>query len=583
MVVWLLAVGLVKAAVVSADPLDPNIAAGPDTLVVTRNFTISLRTKDAPNVETAFRGLVDFFAASDVTFDPRVIFDPHARRFMAIAASAEEKPTAMLHLAVSKSDRPRNLNTGPDASADWFVFTIDPDPTGTPSAFHWLDFPQIGVDASYVYITGRLAPGAGPPTYITRLWVIPTADLVAGGPIAPAVLGTPMQPIADSVITPTINFDGDGELITDNSSAPSGTFSVLRVTATGGVPSIARTDVPVPTVSPAIVCNAVGVPVLMGNHIHAPAVQRGGRLWVAYVVGDGARDAIRWLELDAATATLLQIGTIRDDATCLGYPAIQVDGDNDAWFVMAGLRNDLLPSIFASVRLSADPDGTTRPIVLLKRSRGRFFSSTLQRWADFGGIATDPVTDTMWGLHQVIRPDYPYEDVWADRIGATLPVSARKVLLRDSGTRQGGTIRSMDPAIRTSWWDPATFGATIVIYNPSGGDHACVSLPSAGWTRSSGGFRFRGSLVAGSPVPSITLRDGMLSVRVRGDAIRPFTYTLNEPSQGQVAFQISSSGLSLCGLAGGTVLADQGGVRGGIFNARRVPMPAACASAPPCT
>ena len=51
------------AAVARADPESPSVAAGPDVLVVSQHFEVSLRSKETPNTKDAERGLVDFVVA----------------------------------------------------------------------------------------------------------------------------------------------------------------------------------------------------------------------------------------------------------------------------------------------------------------------------------------------------------------------------------------------------------------------------------------------------------------------------------------------------------------------------------------
>jgi hypothetical protein len=70
-------------------------------------------------------------------------------------------------------------------------------------------------------------------------------------------------------------------------------------------------------------------------------------------------------------------------------------------------------------------------------------------------------------------------------------------------------------------------GASITVYNSNGsGEKTTVTLPAAGWTLTSKGYRFKAALTA-DPIQRITVKAD--SVRVR----KPMASAqLNEPSQG---------------------------------------------------
>ncbi len=98
------------------------------------------------------------------TFDPRVVYDPHSRRFFAAAVDSAGGANNFL-VAVSKSDNPAD---------GWTGFKIDADTDNQ----QWPDFPQLGFSKEGVYISANMFTFAGSFQEINML-VLPKADLLA--------------------------------------------------------------------------------------------------------------------------------------------------------------------------------------------------------------------------------------------------------------------------------------------------------------------------------------------------------------------------------------------------------------------
>ena len=395
-------------------PADNVIAAGPQSLVTLVNGRIALLQKDGTVIDQrTWQG-----------FDPKVIFDPHAGRFIVLALQGAESPSSWLQLAVSKTATPENLDVGSLPCDAWTPLLIDADlDAGLELDETWADFPGLGVDAHNVYVTANMIRNGGAfesPEY-AKIWVIRKAELLSGAP--PVVLewgGLPGPRLVNPVsgvpsfgIQPALDFDGTGvhlltwplERVDDF-----GRTTLWTVVDPGGTPTLVGSDLLLPGFQ---------------SHLHPPCrqagsdrgidtglistfhvVQRAGSIWASRTSPDVAvaatRSEIHWYQIDPATAAILQWGRVADPARCYFYAAIQPDGLGGFGLVMSGVDASIFPSAFYTARLGTDPPGATRDVALLQAGRASYAPGLEGRirWGDYGGIATDPATGAFWMTHQ---------------------------------------------------------------------------------------------------------------------------------------------------------------------------------------
>ncbi len=91
--------------------------------------------------------LDDVSAAINVTaglFDPRVIYDPVADKFIFIILHGSSSSSSKIIVCFSQTNNP---------AGNWNVYELDGDPFNDGS---WLDYPHIGISENDVFITGNL-------------------------------------------------------------------------------------------------------------------------------------------------------------------------------------------------------------------------------------------------------------------------------------------------------------------------------------------------------------------------------------------------------------------------------------------
>jgi len=141
------------------NPPDGALAVGPSSLLVAVNEAFAIYDKSTSEVALGPIGFTTFFGTTDSTFDPRALFDAGnaavggngggSGRFVLLATSTNSQArTSVFTLAVSQNDRPDRSDTG------WCVYKLSA-VTGAGPVRTWADFPGLGMDGDYLYITAN--------------------------------------------------------------------------------------------------------------------------------------------------------------------------------------------------------------------------------------------------------------------------------------------------------------------------------------------------------------------------------------------------------------------------------------------
>jgi hypothetical protein len=138
-------------------PPDTHAAAGPNRIVAVTNGHVAIYDKSGAILSGGTSGpapvdLDDFcgdLSPEARCFDPKVVYDQYAGRFIAIALEGRTASESKMHLMVSKTNSPANL------SSDWNRITLE-GTTQINGSAGWLDYPGLGVSPGAVVITGNL-------------------------------------------------------------------------------------------------------------------------------------------------------------------------------------------------------------------------------------------------------------------------------------------------------------------------------------------------------------------------------------------------------------------------------------------
>jgi hypothetical protein len=398
-------------------PPDTHAAVGPNRIVAVTNGHVAIYDKSGAILAGGTSGLVpvdldDFCGdSSDEArcFDPKVVYDQYAGRFVAIALEGRTASESRMHLMVSKTNSPANL------SSDWNRITLE-GTTQISGSEGWLDYPGLGVSPEAVVITGNLFAD----NFIflgTKIRVIDKSTLYDGDQNA-SYVDINNNDLRDFSIQPALHFG----------SPPAGTFYLLQRYFSGRLKVWALSGTPTnPVVHTQIVATAD-----QGNCIsEAPqkdtdkkvdtvctrmmdAVWRDGSLWGALTGTDssGTRTAVHWFEIrtngyPSNSPTLMQHGAIDGGPGEFTYmPSIGVDACNNVGLVYTQSSNARYPEVRYAARLASDAPNSLRGPVMAKESAGfqdDFSGPARERWGDYSATVIDPANQSFWVAQEYVR------------------------------------------------------------------------------------------------------------------------------------------------------------------------------------
>jgi hypothetical protein len=326
-----------------SEPPDETSAVGPTRFIelVNDGYMISDRSRTVleSGPASTFWGTGGAFIS-----DPQVLWDPGSSRFYVAEIADTGTPSApnwSIVLGFSKSD-------SPSSAGDWCRYSFN-DKYGSTLP----DFPKLGMTADFALVGINRFPGstASPAANVARAAPL-GSDLnwfkkPANGSITtcPAKstlthdvfrgLRTATGSLAFTPIpSREVDASSTGYVVATGDPQPATTLALYAVGNNSGVATLsAARSVSVPSYSDGL----MQIPQKNGNAIdgqdsrltqaYLAVDPRLGHpaLWTAHTIAGGAGAQVRWYEINAALATLDQVGTVSDPNLDVFYPAIAPD------------------------------------------------------------------------------------------------------------------------------------------------------------------------------------------------------------------------------------------------------------------
>ncbi|MCZ7382754.1 MAG: PGF-pre-PGF domain-containing protein [Candidatus Methanoperedens sp.] len=401
-------------------PPDTMGAAGPSHLMEILNDRVGFFNKSTGALISS-QTLNDFWSSlgvSSFSFDPKVIYDQHSGRFIAVTlggVSPPSSPNSWVMIAVSNTS---------DPTGTWSKWAIDADnDNGVHTFDNFADYPGIGVDANNVYLTANMFSNADVYQY-SKVWVINKTRLLEGNASItvtefrnPAGSGFVMQPAHVFGSSSTEYF------VHENYSCPDPVLPCLalnNITFPGGTPTWNRMGDVVVNNYPSTMTQAPqqGGTIETNDIRLLNAVFRDGYLWTTHHVsniskGNGQTE-VAWYQINPANATLslpfgtpAQQGRISDASLWYYFPSIAVNAVGDVGIGFSGSSSSEYAGAYYTARHASDAPGTMQSVGLLKAGLASY---TGNRWGDFSATVIDPsdnttfwtvqeytATSTLWG------------------------------------------------------------------------------------------------------------------------------------------------------------------------------------------
>jgi len=446
------------------EPPDPYGAAGQNHIVNVGNVSIQFFTKTG--TQQYHSSLKNFFAPLRPdygVFDPKVLYDQYANRFVVVALEAYEVGNGdffdMSRIMLAVSD-------DADPNGTWYFHSIDgmvnvPDPT-TPGAslVCWTDYPGFALDEEALYVTGNLFEFGTGDSYGNRLWIV-DKGLAKGGLYDN---GAAVVNIYDPATLTGVDFSGNYTLSQNFrnmqpahvfGTAPTGvgTWLALYDGLTNGVeefvdvirvnnpltsPTFTRfsinvgniedTTIPIDFMAPQRGATST---IDFGDRRTTNAVWRDNALYVATVIypqsgADINQITAHWFKFDTSNAQALKLadqGNVGGEDlgwhVNTGWPAVQVDSQGNMAIGFAASGPNLYPGAYYAVRAATDPAGTVRTAGTLAAGLDTYAINATMRWGDYTSIALDPTDGvTFWAYNEYALPGQLLGARWGTRWGS---------------------------------------------------------------------------------------------------------------------------------------------------------------------
>ncbi len=513
-------------------PPDSHAAAGPGAgaagrVVEVTNASVRIYNKTGAPV-TGVVPLATMFppAAGTFVYDPKILYDQHSGRFFIVVLEVgftggtctSALISSRIRIAVSTTGAPNT--TG---AADWtFLAGSGLIPIGGVTT--WADYPSIGADSDSLFVTTNqfsatcVFSGANIRVFNKAALLAGAyafVDLTYNAALVPGV--ATVQPA--HVYGATDN----GRFYLVNRASPT-TYRIYSITGDPGAP-VAATALfawaagafPAPTAARQCAVASPNLDTVPGRVMNA--VYRNGTLWCAQTANadPDAQTEVVWHQIQTnsyptAAPTVSQSGFLNgtgvDPWTYI--PSINVNGSNDALLNFMQSSSAQCASIYAAVRLNADPPGTFQAQSLARASAGFYDSigaGTIDRWGDYSGCAVDPTDQCFWIVNEYSASSVVGASLWGTHIAKFCSTSEgaccfgpRVCGMRTSAdcASQGGSFRGVGTKcptqnVRTAqhqvgsvvhWVDPTLDCNQITLTEGTTASTCCTAHPSPGCDQS---------------------------------------------------------------------------------------------------
>jgi hypothetical protein len=420
-------------AATNLSPPDCQIAVSENHVLVAVNAHFQLFDKKAKPLPTWFQKPAILFGQAlpkgAFLFDPRVVFDHYARRWIALFAATRQMPKgAWLMLAVSQTDNP---------TEGWWTYALDSTQHGDKPSETWGDYPALGFDAQAVYITtNQFAWGkgfaesklrilnkaeilAGKPAQWFDYWGLKNADMSAAFTVQPCVHYQAAQHESTAAFYLLNTYFPEGKALTfwtlENPLAfwqgqnPTLLTDTLPCKAYSLPPQAMQKGV-----KNKIFTNDVRLLCALSELRHGKTQLLTCHTTAHSWAGDKAgRSAINWYDIDPTTKTIVQQNTFGQAGFYYFFPAIHTDSLGNIYllFARSGEKN------LAETAISLQRTGLKNAI--LEGSKNiRLGESPYKggRWGDYFGLCRDPSDSTsLWFVSEYAAA----KGKWGTVIGQT--------------------------------------------------------------------------------------------------------------------------------------------------------------------
>ncbi len=393
-------------------PPDTHGAVGPNHVMTVLNTEVRVQDRQGNVVSTVSLSGFWIPVGGFFTFDPKILYDRTAGRWIFVAMEGGDFFESAILLAVSQTS---------DPTGQWNYYRIDADATDA----QWADYPSLGYNKDWIVVSANMFPLVASAGQSVNVYAFNKADLYAGGvglftlfrdTTAGSFTLVPAITHDDNVSTMyLVDVDNLGLLY-------GGIASRLRVSTITGTVGAEQINLgtafmtpgsPWATVDPSF---GFGLPQLGspigidgGDTRMQNVVVRNGTLWCTHHVFLPASTpnhvAVQWLQF-TPSGQILQSGRLEDTNALrsFAYPTIEVNRNNDVLLGFSTFGSNQFANAAYAFRAGDDPTNAFRAPYVFKAGEGPYFKNFgfgANRWGDYSSTVIDPVDDVgMWTIQE---------------------------------------------------------------------------------------------------------------------------------------------------------------------------------------
>ncbi|MCL4211683.1 MAG: hypothetical protein KJZ68_13595, partial [Phycisphaerales bacterium] len=374
-------------------PPDPDIAVGPNHIVVVVNGGIRFFTKDGTLLfDQPIAGSNGFWGevgATSFVFDPVALYDVFSGRYIVAATEHSDDQKDLILLAVSDDS---------DPNGTWHKYRFDMTSVGD-----FIDFPNLGVGTNAVYVTcDYFNTPRGNHIHIFR-----KSELLDGLPTTPNVVRTSNN-VRSLGTVKAYDAGPRPQYFATAFSGSSTTIQIdsIRTPLTNPVRDTFNLTVPAFAQPPdadqlGTTNRADTIDVRIKNGVY-----RNGMLYLAHTIGEDATARVRWYRVQmngwpssGQNPVLAEWGTQNLGPGVHNWFAdIHVDAQGRMAIAFNRSSSQEYISVQRTFRIPTDTPGTLREPVMQQVSTS---PETGSRWGDYSGIEEDPADPSaFWNHHE---------------------------------------------------------------------------------------------------------------------------------------------------------------------------------------
>jgi hypothetical protein len=402
-------------------PPDTEGAPGLDKLLVTVNGTVQIQNKSDGSVVSATT-LDSFFAAipgAGIVFDPHVLFDPYASRWIVAAVSNAESSAADVLLAVSQTS---------DPAGSWNEYGVDVDGTNRV----WGDYPTVGFNKNWIVVSLNMFTTSFDSFAGTQTYAFDKAKAYAGAASGGGAYQLFTLTGDDFTLAPAATYDANASdlyLTEDYDGGSTVPLRLFRLSGPVGSATLTRLGDPSGATLSAlggwsdVSGGGVGFAPQLGSAKKidngdarlTQCVYRNAAIWCANTVflpkAAPTHSAVQWYEIDPTPAApnVVHAGRIGDPTGVqfFAYPSIAVNKYNDALLGFSRFASNQYASADYAYRACSDSADAFRDEAPYQPGLGSYFktySGTVNRWGDYSGTWVDPSDDSsLWTIQEYAK------------------------------------------------------------------------------------------------------------------------------------------------------------------------------------